>query len=119
MAEMAVGERIREMREARTLGLRECARMARLDAGQLSCVERGALPLSAGVAWRLSRILGPDVLALTESGKLLRALDLTDARRRPDMDQKAEDLLAFALPGGLRVFVPKNFPQMVTAGVGR
>jgi len=54
--------RLRVLREARGLSLREAAKMAELDPAQLSRVERGLAALSVDGVRRLGRVLGlPDI----------------------------------------------------------
>lgn len=50
--------RLRVLREARGLSLREAAKLAELDPAQLSRVERGLGGLSLDGACRLGRVLG-------------------------------------------------------------
>jgi transcriptional regulator with XRE-family HTH domain len=58
--------KLRIVREARGLSLREAAKLARIDPAQLSRLERGLGGLSVNAAMRLARALG-----LPEVGKVL------------------------------------------------
>jgi transcriptional regulator with XRE-family HTH domain len=59
--------RLRILREARGLSLREVARIAGIDVGQLSRLERGGAGASIQTAIRLARVLG-----LTDAAKALK-----------------------------------------------
>ena len=50
--------RLRVLREARGLSLRGAARLAQIDVGQLSKLERGIGGVSLDTALRLARVLG-------------------------------------------------------------
>lgn len=54
---------LRAVRVARGLGLNEVARLAGLDPGHLSRVERGQAHFSVEALTRLARVLGLDELA--------------------------------------------------------
>ena len=49
---------LRTVREAQGLGLRETARLAGIDPGQLSRIERGQAPLHVADLARLAPVLG-------------------------------------------------------------
>lgn len=62
MKKQTQSSKLRIVREARGLSLREAAKLARMDPAQLSRLERGRGGLSVSAAVRLARALGlPDV----------------------------------------------------------
>ncbi len=58
-----VGMRLRRLREDRALGLNQLARLAGVNHGNLSRIERDELPLWGSYAWKLAAVLGPEVLS--------------------------------------------------------
>ena len=108
MSNGEAGKRVRALREGLALNQRTCALKSGIGGGHLSDIEAGKRALSAATAWRLSRVLGPSIFGLTEHGELLRQIDLGCAQRRCDLDLPEEHLKGFALPGGLRLLVPRE-----------
>ena len=64
---------LRTVREAQGLGLRETARLAGIDPGQLSRIERGQAPLPVATLARLAPVLG-----LTQLAQVLRPFALLE-----------------------------------------
>ena len=118
MSKSEAGKRLRALREARPLTQEECARLAGIDGGNLSRIESGQCELSAAYAWRLAKVLGDPVFELTESGRLLSGIDLSVSVRRSDLDLPGEKLRAYALPGGVRVLVPRGLMKGWAHGTG-
>ena len=115
MATVSVGSRLRSLREERALSLRRLAALAAVDSGLLSKLENDLRPLTGACAWRLARILGVEVLALTDAGELTRSLHLASAGRRPDLDE-GNGRRVFVLSGDVRVSLPAGLAQRLGEG---
>lgn len=63
MSRREIGARLRAIREARGLGCNEAARLAELDGGYLSRVERGHSGLTVENLYRLATVLNMYELA--------------------------------------------------------
>src|SRR5919107_474051 len=64
-----VGERLRELREARNISMRALATRSGLSANALSMIERGRASPSVSTLYKLSEALGVSVTAFFSSGK--------------------------------------------------
>ena len=111
-----VGAKVRALRLSQALGLTKCAARASISKGDLSRVEAGKLPLTAHKAWALSRVLGPAVLELADSGDLLRHMDLRHGLRRQELDENDGGLWGYLFPGGVRVLVPEGMARAGAVG---
>ena len=106
-----VGRELRRMREERCLALTEAAQLMGIPASNLCNAEQGKLHVSGGMAWRLARLYGAEVLALVPPGLLFPQVPLA-GRRAGGFDVEA--LSAFVLPGGVRVLVPAAMARALT-----
>jgi transcriptional regulator with XRE-family HTH domain len=78
---MAPGEQIRQQREVLGLSLRELAKLAAVNHGDLSRVERGEMPVSARLGAQVCRVLG------------LRLADVYDLGGGQTEEAPAEDMV--------------------------
>ena len=116
---VSVGAQLRALRAAFGLSLAVCTERSGVGQGHLSKVETDTLPLTASVAWRLAGVLGPTVLQLCESRRLLRSLYLESALRRRELDFRSDEgitMQAFLLPGGVVIHLPLGFPERIGGG---
>ena len=99
-----VGTRLRAAMDAQALTLSKTAELSGVDVGNLCRILQNKLPLSAAYAWRLARVLGPEVLELVPEEKLRSHVDVTTGMRRRSLDRAG--LAGYLLPGGAEVFWP-------------
>lgn len=59
--QLAVGARIREVREAREVGQRECARLAGVDSSSMFRIEKGQQNVSVELLARIALVLGVEM----------------------------------------------------------
>jgi transcriptional regulator with XRE-family HTH domain len=100
MGETAVGERVRRLREAKGLSLRDLARSTGVSAPMLSQVERGETSPTLQVATKIATGLELTLSQLLRLDEIPHAVVVRRAdRRRVTRDGHAFDELTPALPG--------------------
>lgn len=104
-----LGSRVREVRKARGLTLRDLGEQAQLSPGFLSQIERSQTDASVGSALRIAAALGvslSDLIALGPSGRPTRcALSRAVERGRVDFDNVGVGTEVLQMPAGSRLRV--------------
>ncbi len=86
-----VGERVRELRQARGMSLRELAKASRLSANALSMIERGLSSPSVSTLYRVAEALGVGISSLFQ----------VEEKRGPVVFRRAAERARLPIPRGL------------------
>jgi len=88
-----VGNRLRELRRAQKLSLRDLSGLVGINRGNISRLESGETALTVSYAARLARVLGEEIRRLVSPAQFVLSFDDESAERREDLDEAARAFL--------------------------